>query len=62
MRYTCRSSNTSSTARFSALADSRSEPNGFSITTRTSEPSLLCSPAAPSAETITGKKPGAVER
>ena len=62
MRKTWVSSSTSSTSLFSSRASFRFVPNGFSITTRTSAPSWWSSPCSPSLPTITGKKPGAVER
>ena len=62
MRNTCASSRTSRTALLSSRASARLVPIGFSITTRTSEPSWRSSPCWPSLPTITGKKAGAVER
>ena len=62
MRNTCVSSNIASTVRFSSRASSRLVPKGFSMIRRTCECSWWLSPDPPSASTITGKKPGAVER
>ena len=61
MRNTCCSRNERCTVSASSRAESRSWPNGFSITTRTSDAGRF-SLAAPSRPTITGKKLEGVER
>ena len=62
MRKTWRSRKTLETTDWSLRADSRSVPNGFSITTRTSALRLRCRPAVLSSSAITEKYSGAVER
>ncbi len=62
MRKTWRSRKTLWTTSCSRRADSRSVPNGFSITARTSLFSCRCSPFSLIASVITGKNSGAVER
>ena len=62
MRKTWRSRKTFETTFWSLRADSRSVPNGFSITTRTSASLWRCSPACLSCSAITEKYSGAVER
>ncbi len=62
MRKTWRSRKTECTTSCSARADSRSVPNGFSITARTSACSWWCRPFSLSASVMTPKNSGAVER
>ncbi len=62
MRKTWPSSKTERTLAFRSRASASDVPNGFSMITRTSAPSVCARPALPSASTITAKNSGAVER
>ena len=62
MRNTCDSSKIESTVSLSSRASCRVVPNGFSMITRTATRSWWSSFERPSSCTITGKKPGDVDR
>ncbi len=64
MRKTCRSSIAPSTIRFSARAEARSRPKGFSITTRVNRasPGGRMSPCFCSCRSSTGKVLGGVAK
>ncbi len=62
MRKTCSSPKTDSTRALRSRASSSERPNGFSMITRTSQPSWRASSRRPSASTMTGKNEGDVDR
>ena len=62
MRKTWPSRNAECTTCWRLRAEARSVPNGFSITTRTSEPSWRSRRLAFSASVMTGKYSGDVDR